>query len=195
MTLSHASLLLMDHGTQSQVLSRDRNRSARNSIPVSDAVFNTSVSDGRWMSAGGEAVLCGDARTQGIILEYPQRKGPSNPQITVYFLYSVCIPLFWPFFFSLFAHPETRRLSPTLPPPPSPSLLHPHSQLPCDLRGAHRPLLLISLHGVPEVHLGRGANAGHDPSSPLPAPSPDAPCGRPPVDAARQCMGPHLQPR
>ena len=73
--------------------------------------------------------------------------------------------------------------------------LFPCSQLSRALRGAHRPFLLISFFGVPEVHLGCGAHAGDHPSSPLPAPSPAAPPGRPSVDPARQRVGPHLHAR
>lgn len=82
------------------------------------------------------------------------------------------------------------QLSSTLP-----DSLLPRSQLPCDLWGAHWPLLLISLPGVSEVHLGCGADAGNHPSSPLLAPSPAAPYWRSHVDPARHCMGPHLQSR
>lgn len=74
-------------------------------------------------------------------------------------------------------------------------LFFPCSQLSRALRGAHRPFLLISFFGVPEVHLGCGANAGHHPSSPLPAPSLAAPPRRSSVDPACQRLGPHLQSR
>lgn len=66
------------------------------------------------------------------------------------------------------------------------------SQLPCALRGTHRPLLLLSFSGVAEVYLGGGADAGHHASPPLPAPPPAAPPGRPSVDPACQRLGPHL---
>lgn len=69
------------------------------------------------------------------------------------------------------------------------------SQLPCHLRGADWPLFLISLPGVPEVYLGRGADAGYHASSPLPASPPAAAYRRSPVDPARLSLGPHLQPR